>query len=132
MAWDADSLYEEEANQEEADQQEADQQEKAVRAGISGKPQKINTPLEASYIAGVIEDFSRQLGDAIHSVVHIRHALRLWAESGRSAEHFVTAYLYPAKTRTQRLYGSSGAGGIQRMASFFESVQALLEQNSSA
>lgn len=80
----------------------------------------------AQYIAAVLSDFSRELGDTAHEGANITQALHLWRESGLSAHDFVTRRLYEARRRTRRAQGAQGTGHVaNKMAYFFAVVRDL-------
>jgi hypothetical protein len=81
----------------------------------------------AQYIAAVMGDFSRELGDTAHEAPNITQAVHLWRESGLSAHDFVTRLLYEARRRVRRAQGAQGTGHIaNKMAYFFTVVRDLL------
>ena len=85
------------------------------------------------YIAGVIGDFSRELGDGTHEAANITQALYLWRQCGSDASSFVTGFLYPARDRTRRAQGAQGAGMItSKMAYFFEILRRLVAATGTA
>ena len=76
-------------------------------------------PALSSYIAGVIEDISRDLGDLEHSNSNITQALRLWQEADLEETAFV-ALLREVKG-TVRHYQAGGIGN--KMAYFFQTLR---------
>ena len=84
-------------------------------------------PLPRSpFIAGVVMDFSRELGDGAHVASNVTQALRLHSAAGQTEQEFV-ALLYEARQRTRRYQGRQGAGSIEnKMAYFFRVLRDLV------
>ncbi|HUS14530.1 MAG TPA: hypothetical protein VM536_05870 [Chloroflexia bacterium] len=96
---------------------------KARGAGFAG-----TTPgslVYSPYIAGVVMDHSRELGDAGHGPANVTQALRLWQQSGQDEATFV-ACLHEARTRVRTAQGKQARGGIaNKMAYFFRVLEDL-------
>jgi len=90
----------------------------------TGKHRGLNDhPPLSPYVAAVIGDFSRELGDMEHSAANITQALRLRAASGLDDEAFVQQ-CYTAK----RLLRQAQAHGVDnKMAYFFTILRRALE-----
>jgi hypothetical protein len=87
----------------------------------------------AQYIAAVVGDFSRELGDAPHEGANITQALRLWRISGLPAADFVSRVLQEARLRTRRAQGAQGGGQIDnKMAYFFTVLSRLVAESDAA
>src|SRR5689334_14178440 len=92
----------------------------------SGEKNGDEKPPYSPYIAGVVLDFSRELGDVVHGVSNVTQALRLHAAAGRSEQEFVDL-LYEARKRTRQYQGRQGLEMIEnKMAYFFRVVRDLL------
>jgi hypothetical protein len=84
------------------------------------------SPRYSPYIAGVILDYSRELGDALHAAANATQAAHLWHESGLDEEAFV-AQLHEAYARVRRYQGKQGLGYIEnKMAYFFRTLRDVL------
>jgi hypothetical protein len=113
---------------------EATPAEPTVAAGAAVGPQpgaaggEVRSTGEASsYIAGIVLDFSRELGDEAHVAANITQALRLYGASGQGEQAFV-GLLYEARRRTRQYQGRQGLGTIDnKMAYFFRVVASLIE-----
>jgi len=87
-------------------------------------------PPYSPYIAGTIDDYSRQLGNYAQRPSNIGQAQRLWQASGLAEDLFV-AHLHTAYTRTRAAQGKQGTGQIgNKMAYFFEGLRDLLDLES--
>lgn len=81
----------------------------------------------SAYIAQVVTDFSRELGDDAHVVSNVSQALRLWSAAGLDEEAFVQL-MYGAKQRTRGGQNASGMGGINnKMGYFFICLRSILD-----
>ena len=77
------------------------------------------------YIAGVILDHSRELGDGLHAPANVTQAHRLWHACGLDENTFVAA-LHEARRRVRTYQGKQGSGTIHnRMGYFFRVVTDL-------
>ncbi len=77
------------------------------------------------YIAGVILDHSRELGDGLHAPANVTQAHRLWHTCGLDENTFVAA-LHEARRRVRTYQGKQGSGTIHnRMGYFFRVVTDL-------
>lgn len=117
-------LDETEPVQEESIQEESDSNRQAPLPmrprSSSGKP-----PC-SPYIAGVILDYSRELGDPLHGPANVTQAGALWQNSGLPEEAFV-AQLYVARQRVRLYQGKQGLGHIEnKMAYFFRVLRELV------
>ncbi|MDQ2807610.1 MAG: hypothetical protein M3Z04_11970 [Chloroflexota bacterium] len=117
-------LDETEPVQEESIQEESDSNRQAPLPmrprGSRGKP-----PC-SPYIAGVILDYSRELGDPLHGPANVTQAGALWQSSGLPEEAFV-AQLYVARQRVRLYQGKQGLGHIEnKMAYFFWVLRDLI------
>ena len=118
------SLDEEEAIQEESIQEEYDSNRRDP--GKKGDEVSEATPRYSPYVAGVILDYSRELGDPFHGPANVTQALRLWQASGLREDAFV-AQLHEARARTRLYQGKQGRGLIDnKMAYFFRVVKDLV------
>ena len=84
------------------------------------------TPARYSpYIAGVILDHSRELGDGPHAPANVTQAHRLWHTCGLDENSFVEV-LHEARRRVRSYQGKQGTGTIHnRMGYFFRVVTDL-------
>jgi len=79
----------------------------------------------SAYIASVVLDDSRELGDAVHAPMNVSQAQRLWTESGLSDVAFVEI-LHEARRRERLYQGKQGTGQItNKMAYYFRVVSRL-------
>lgn len=91
----------------------------------AGKPRPPADP-DAEYIAAVVRDHGRELGDAAHSTANVTRALRIWHDSGLAADAFALK-LHEARSRVRAAQGGQGKGQINRkMAYFFRVLADLL------
>jgi hypothetical protein len=114
--------------------QETESNDDSNRAGRVSQettpPAMADPPPYSPYIAGVILDHSRELGDATHGPANVTQALRLWQASGAGETAFV-ALLHEARRLVRVYQGKQGPGGIQnRMAYFFRVLADLTKDQS--
>ena len=84
-----------------------------------------------SYVASVLTDFSRELGDAAHESSNQTQALMLWRQSGLDEATFVREVLQEARARTRQAQGQQGARGLaNKMAYFFVVVRDIVARRS--
>ena len=76
-------------------------------------------PPYSPYIAAVIFDFSKELGDALHGPSNVTQALRLWQQSGHAEEAFVAA----CQTAKRNLRQAQAHGVGNKMAYFFAALR---------
>ncbi len=76
-------------------------------------------PPHSPYIAAVLLDFSRELGDSVHGPANVTQALRLWSQSGRDEESFVAACQQARRTLRQ----AQSHGVANKMAYFFATLR---------
>ncbi len=85
------------------------------------------TPRYSPYIAAVILDYSRELGDAVHGPANVTQAAHLWRESGLSEEAFVEQ-LHKVRMQVRLYQGKQGFGYIEnKMAYFFRTLRDLMQ-----
>jgi hypothetical protein len=108
------------------DQEEPDQEEDSNQVAPDEKNRDEKPPY-SPYIAGVVLDFSRELGDAVHGVSNVTQALRLHAAAGRPEQEFVDL-LYEARRRTRQYQGRQGLGMIENKMAYFFSVMRNLSE----
>jgi len=78
-------------------------------------------PPYSAYIAGVVLDHSRELGDGGHAPANITQALRLAQAAGCGEPAFVDA-LHTARARTRAYQGKQGTGQITRKMAYYFAV----------
>ena len=82
-------------------------------------------PPYSPYVAGVILDHSRELGDDRHGPANVSQALRLWQTSGLDDAAFV-ALLHETRRRVRLAQGQQGSGGLlNKMAYYFRVLEDL-------
>lgn len=75
------------------------------------------------WIAGIIDDYSNELGEPQSTAINISRALRLWHSSGLAEIEFVEK-LRQARDLTRRAQGAQGTGTIGRKMAYFFTVVA--------
>jgi hypothetical protein len=113
----------------ESDSQQTDQETESNDDSNRAAPQftkdTTSAPPYSPYIAGIIIDHSRELGDPMHGPANVTQALRLWQQSSLVEDSFVVC-LHEARRRVHTYQGKQGLGGIQnRMAYYFRVVADL-------
>jgi hypothetical protein len=113
----------------ESDSQQTDQEtesnDDSNRAAPKFRKDTTTAPPYSPYIAGIVIDHSRELGDLTHGPANVTQALRLWQQSALAEDDFV-ACLHEARRRVHLYQGKQGLGGIQnRMAYYFRVVSDL-------
>ena len=110
-----------------SDQEESDQEEDSNRFAHAKNRQDETAPVPYSpYIAGVVLDYSRELGDTGGGPANVRQALRLRQESCLGETEFV-GHLHEARRRVRYYQGAQGAGSIaNKMAYFFRVLESLV------
>jgi hypothetical protein len=113
----------------ESDSQQTDQEtesnDDSNRAAPQFRKDTTSAPPYSPYIAGIVIDHSRELGDLVHGPANVTQALRLWQQSALAEDDFV-AGLHEARRRVHLYQGKQGLGGIQnRMAYYFRVVADL-------
>jgi hypothetical protein len=110
-----------------SDQEESDQEEDSNRwAPIKNRQDETALVTYSPYIAGVVLDYSRELGDAGRGPANVRQALRLRQES-RLAETEFVEHLHEARRRVRYYQGAQGPGSIaNKMAYFFRVLESLI------
>jgi len=78
-------------------------------------------PPYSPYIAGVVLDHSRELGDGPHAPANITQALRL-AQAAAVPEPVFVAALHTARSRTRAYQGKQGTGQITRKMAYYFAV----------
>jgi len=81
------------------------------------------------YVAGVILDHSRELGDSVHAPANVTQAHLLWQAGGRDENTFV-AQLHEARRLVRKGQGKQGTGTIaNKMAYYFTVLRDLTESD---
>jgi len=105
--------------------QETESNDDSNRAASEFTKDTTSAPPYSPYIAGIIIDHSRELGDLAHGPANVTQALRLWQHSALAEDSFV-ACLHEARRRVHTYQGKQGLAGIQnRMAYYFRVVADL-------
>lgn len=104
-----------ESTNKERDDSNPDPPEDSRGDGAEATSETTRRPAYSPYIAAVILDFSRELGDPLHGPANVTQALRLWERSGRSEESFVAACQQAKKMLRQ----AQAHGVVNKMAYFF-------------
>ncbi|MDQ2809590.1 MAG: hypothetical protein M3Z04_22170, partial [Chloroflexota bacterium] len=71
-----------------------------------------------AYLAGVIQDHSRELGDSPHWAANVTQAHRLWQASGLDEATFV-ALLHTARQQVRQGQGQQGTGIITNKMGYY-------------
>ncbi len=91
----------------------------------SDPPPPAHTERYSPYVAGVIFDHSRELGDELHAPANVTQAHRLWHACSLDENAFVET-LHEARRRVRTYQGKQGSGTINnRMGYFFRVVADL-------
>ncbi len=105
-------------------QKRSDQKDDSNRMSLVGH-KEVRALTYSPYIAGIILDYSRELGDTAHGPANVTHALRLWRDSTLTEGPFVDL-LHAARQRVRLYQGKQGLGtNDNKMAYFFRVVTDL-------
>ena len=113
------------AHKKESDQESIQEEYDSNRLPAQASAFATNELPYSPYIAGVILDYSRELGDAGHGPSNVTQALRLWNDSRLDEDTFVN--LLHESRRLVRVYqGKQGPGGIaNKMGYYFRTATDL-------
>jgi hypothetical protein len=118
--------------QKESDQVEPNQEDDSNRRVTPHEQTNAtDAPTYSPYIAGLVIDFSRELGDGFHGPANVTQALRLWQTSNLPEARFVDK-LYEARVILREYQGKQGPGRIDNKMAYFFAVLADLVHHRSA
>ncbi len=121
------AFHEVEALKEETLEQD-DSNQPSHKNGFGTNQTKATTPAYSPYIAAVVADFSRELGDSVHEASNVKQALNLWRGSGIGEQKFVEL-MQEARKLTRRYQSRPTWDAMSnKMAYLFTALRDLVAQ----
>jgi hypothetical protein len=122
------ALHEIEANQKEENKKDDSNQLSPQNQLKPEETPRIRSsiPGYSPYIAAIVSDFSRELGDAVHEASNIKQALNLWEHSALPEAQFIDL-VHEAKKLTRRYQSRPSWDAMEnKMAYLFTTLRDLL------